>query len=147
MGTRLLHSPNLVVIGPSMGYETWPPIGWHYPVVIGWSKHRLGLPGAPLHYGLMWPVGIPTDFRHQWQSLCTALTANKCLQGDCERVSISAKIFQINRTQRSLKSQNNSVWMGWCWITNRAYLDLIPDDSPVILIIVWYRKMSRETTM
>ena len=40
-------------------YETWP----YHPFVIGWSKDRLGLPSAPLHYGLTWPVGIPTVFQ------------------------------------------------------------------------------------
>ena len=44
--------PSLVAVGLSVGYETWPPIGWHHPFVIGWSKDRLGLPSAPLHYGL-----------------------------------------------------------------------------------------------
>ena len=52
-----------MVIGLSVAYETWPPIGWHRPFVIGWSKYRLGLPGALLHYGLTWPVGIPTVFQ------------------------------------------------------------------------------------
>ena len=32
---RLLHSSSLVVVGLSMGYETWPPIGWHHPFVVG----------------------------------------------------------------------------------------------------------------
>ena len=31
--------------------------------MIGWSNDRLGLPSAPLHYGLKWPVGIPTVFQ------------------------------------------------------------------------------------
>ena len=47
---RLLDSPSLE--GLSVGNETWPPIGWHHPLVIGWSEYRLGLPCAPLHYGL-----------------------------------------------------------------------------------------------
>ena len=33
---RLIHS--LVVVGLSVGYETWPPIDWHHIFVIGWSK-------------------------------------------------------------------------------------------------------------
>ena len=57
---RLLHSPSLVAIGLLVGYETWPPIGWHHAFVIGWSKDRLGLPSAHCIYGLTWPVGIPT---------------------------------------------------------------------------------------
>ena len=60
---RLLHTHSLVVVGLSVGYETWPPIGWQHPFVIGWSKYRLGLPSAPLRYGLIWPVGIPTVFQ------------------------------------------------------------------------------------
>ena len=35
----LLHSPSLVSIRLSKGYETWPQIGWHHPFVIGWSKY------------------------------------------------------------------------------------------------------------
>ena len=27
-GSRLLHTPNLLVVGLPMGYETWPMIGW-----------------------------------------------------------------------------------------------------------------------
>ena len=66
--------------------------GRHYPPMVGRSKYRLGLPSAPLHYGLMWPVGISTDFQ-------TPLTvplhspngrqmpAVRAVQGDCERVS------------------------------------------------------------
>ena len=54
-GHRVLHSPSLVAVGLS--------VGWHHSFVIGWSKDRLGLPSAPLHYGLKWPVGIPTVFQ------------------------------------------------------------------------------------
>ena len=35
MVVKWLHSPSLVAIGLSVGYETWPPIGWHHPFVIG----------------------------------------------------------------------------------------------------------------
>ena len=41
---RLLHSSSLVAVGLSVGCETWPPIYWHHPFVIGCSKYRLGLP-------------------------------------------------------------------------------------------------------
>ena len=60
---RLLHSPSLVAIGLSVGYEAWHPIGWHHAFAIGWSKYRLRLPSAPLHYGLPWPMGIPPFFQ------------------------------------------------------------------------------------
>ena len=58
--TRLLHSPNLVAIELWVGYETWPPVGFCDWLV--WI-YRLGLPSAPLHYGLTWPVGIPNVFQ------------------------------------------------------------------------------------
>ena len=55
-------------------------LGWHHAFVIGWSKYRLGLPSAPLHYGLTWPVGIRTVCPPtQWQSRSTVLTTGKCL--------------------------------------------------------------------
>ena len=61
---RLLNSPSLVAIRLSVGCETWPPIGWHHAFVIGWSKYRLGLPSAPLHYRLTWPLGISPVFQN-----------------------------------------------------------------------------------
>ena len=52
-GHRLLHSPSLVAKGCQWDMrQTWRPIGWHHAFVIRWSKDRLGLPSAPLHYGL-----------------------------------------------------------------------------------------------
>ena len=53
-GHRLLHSPSLVAVGLSVGYETWPPIGWLLvsPFCDWLSNDRLGLPSAPLHYGI-----------------------------------------------------------------------------------------------
>ena len=85
---RLLHSLNLVAIGLSVGYKTWPPCGWHHPLVIGWSKYRLGLPSAPLHYGLTWPVGILTVFSDLSDSPFHSLNlpAVRAVQEDCERV-------------------------------------------------------------
>ena len=79
---RLLHSPSLMAIEDSQwGKRHGLQIGWHHPFIVGWFKYRLGLPSAPLHYGLTWPVGIefPPFFRPQWQSLCTTLTAGICL--------------------------------------------------------------------
>ena len=81
---RLLHSPSLVAIGLSVGYETWPPIGWHLPFVIGWSKDRLGLPSAPLHYGLKWPVGFPTAIQTSVTVLLHCPNGNCLLLGLCK---------------------------------------------------------------
>ena len=91
-----------------LGLECYPVLTWWYNRTVsgvwdmasnwlastfcdGWSKYKLGLPSAPLHYGPLWPVGISTIFRPQWQSLCTAPMAGRCLplglcKGDCERV-------------------------------------------------------------
>ena len=87
---RLLHSPHLVVIGLSVGHETWPPIGRHHPFVIGRSKYRLGLPSAPI---LLW-AHVTSGNRHCFQTAVTVplhnpIAAGKCLpvvQGDCEKV-------------------------------------------------------------
>ena len=65
--------------------------GCYHPFEIGWSNYSLGLPSAPLHYGLKWPVGIPTVF----QTLAIVplhcpdgrqVPAVGAVQGDCERV-------------------------------------------------------------
>ena len=77
--SKLLHSPRLVAIGLSEGYETWPPIGRHHAFVIVWSKYRLGLPSAPLHYGLTWSVGIPTVFQTPVTVPLHSPTAGNCL--------------------------------------------------------------------
>ena len=105
---RLLHNPNLVATGLSVGYETWPPIGWHCPFGIGWTKYILGSPSAPLHYGLTWPVGIPTVFQ-------TPVTvplhspngrpAVRAVQGDCERVLSNA--WRARQQPDSVKRQKN----------------------------------------
>ena len=88
---RLLHSPNRVAVGLSVWYETWPPIGWHHPAVISWSRYRLGLPRVAMHCGFMWLVGIATVFH---RSLTVSLhnpngrqmPVIRAVQGDCERV-------------------------------------------------------------
>ena len=72
---RLLHSPNLVAIGLSAGYETWLPFG--YIITL------LSLVGLYVYWDCLVPHCImgwhdqwefPPFFRPQWQSLCTALT-------------------------------------------------------------------------
>ena len=61
------------------------------PSVIDWFKYRLGLPSAPLHYGLTWPVGILTVFQtpvtvplHSHNG--RQMPAVSAVQGDCKRV-------------------------------------------------------------
>ena len=92
---RLFHSPSLVVIGLSVGYETWPPISWLHDFVICWSKYRLGLPSAPLHYGLTWPAGIPTVFQTPVTVTLQSLNGRQMpVQGDCERVYCNMGVKQ-----------------------------------------------------
>ena len=88
---RLLHSPNRVAVGLSVGYETCPPIGWHHPFVIHWSKCKLRLPQSQCIVGSQDLWEFLTFFSGLWQSPCTALTAGNlpavsAVQGDCERV-------------------------------------------------------------
>ena len=67
-----------------------PPIDCFVGCVIGWSKYGLGNPSFAMYYGLTWPVRISTILKATDRSLCTSLTAGKCLplglQGDRERV-------------------------------------------------------------
>ena len=58
----------VVAIGLSVGYEVWPPDGWHHPFVMGWSKDRLGLPSAHCIMGSHNHWEFPLFFRAQWQS-------------------------------------------------------------------------------
>ena len=60
---RLLHSHSLMAVGLSVGYGTWPPIGWHHPLMIGWFRYSLGLPQDPVYCGFMWQVGISIIFK------------------------------------------------------------------------------------
>ena len=72
------------------GYEKWPPIGWHDPFVIDWSKYRLELATTTLYYGLMWPVWIPTVFQIPgalplYSPDGRGMPAIRAVQVDCER--------------------------------------------------------------
>ena len=105
---RLLHSPNLVAIGLSVGYETWPPIGWHHPFVIGWSKYSLGLPNAPLHYGLSWPVGILTVFQ---TPVTVPLHSPNGRQATCLPLGLcKGTVKESTAAHNRLES-----WARWCW--------------------------------
>ena len=89
----LLHSLSLVAIGQSVGWETWPLIAWHHPFVIVWSKYRLGIPSALVHYGLTWQLWIPPPFcRPQWQSHRTTSTACKGTVKESIRPTIQPEV-------------------------------------------------------
>ena len=75
----LLHSPSLVAAGLPVGYETWPPIGWHLTFVSVWSKDRLGLPCVRMDCGLMSLVGISTILQKPLIVPCTTLMVGICL--------------------------------------------------------------------
>ena len=84
---RPQHSPSLMALGLSLGYETWPPVSWHYPFVIGWSKHRFVSYRSALcahvtdrdfhRFPLTVPLHSPDD---------RYLPAAWDVQGDCRRV-------------------------------------------------------------
>ena len=95
ISARLLHSPNLVVIGLSVGYETW------LPITLLWMV------GLNIHWDYLVPhcitgscdrCGFPPFYRPQWESFCTALNA---VQWDCEIVYISANPL-MNREMRTI---------------------------------------------
>ena len=105
---RLLHSPSLVALGLSVGYETWLPIGWHHTFVINWSKYRFRLPQMQWIVGSNdWLEFLPF-FRGHWQSPCTALTAGKCLPlGLCrETVKASTSSVIPRRTAGAVPCQH-----------------------------------------
>ena len=119
--SRLPHSPSLVAIGLSAGYETWPPIGCHHPFVIGWSIDRLGLPSAPLHYGLTWPVGIPTVF-HTSVTVplhCPngrQLPAARAVQRDCERVYSRRELCSTCKAKWDALQGQQAMLQNWDYI-------------------------------
>ena len=76
--------------------------------MIGWSNYRLGLPSAPLRYGLTWPVGIPTVFHTPMTVLCTALTAGKCLPLGLCNGTVEDSRWENNR-------EENIVWFNSLW--------------------------------
>ena len=142
---RLLHSPKLVVLAVSEGYETWPPVGWHHSFVIGWSKYRLGYPSDPLHYGFMWSVRIPTIIHTPTTVPLPSpkgrqMPALRAVQGDCERVSLAPDSVDIisftfldlklkfkwqqnkNACQEGTESYqfqwNGAVWSVFLWVQN-----------------------------
>ena len=82
-GARLLHSLSLVVMGVSVGYQAWPPIGWCHSVVIGWSKYSLGMPQLQCIVGP----------HHRWEfPLFFKLPGVGAVQGDCKIVYSSVKL-------------------------------------------------------
>ena len=76
---RLLNSPIMVAVRLSVGCETWHPIGWHHPLLIGLSKYRLGFPQSQWIACSHDQWECPLFFRGHWQSPCTTLMAGKCL--------------------------------------------------------------------
>ena len=81
VSARLLLRPGLVIIGLSVGHETWPPIGWHHAFVIGWSIYRKRLPSAHYITVFQTPVTVPLHSPNGRQT-----PAVRAVQWDCERV-------------------------------------------------------------
>ena len=92
--SRLLHSLSLVAVGLSVGYETWPPIGWNRPFEISWSTCRLELPCVPKHYRLTWSMGIYTVLQRPLTVPLHSpngkqMPAVRAVKRDCERVYVT----------------------------------------------------------
>ena len=66
-GHRLIHSPSLVAVGLSVGYEIWPLIGCYHTFVIGWYKYRLGLLKSQSIVGSHDQWELPPFLRGHWQ--------------------------------------------------------------------------------
>ena len=103
---RLIHSPSLLAMGLSVGYETWPAIGWchclHAKLVclnMDWVYLQVKCIIGKLQCIVGWCCrgGIHTDFQRSLTIPYTALTAGKlpaisAVQGDCERVYVPLRI-------------------------------------------------------
>ena len=72
---RLIHSHSVVAVGLTVWYESWFSIGWHKPLVIGWSEYRLGVSDSKC------TVGIPAIFNSNWQMITF-----RAVQGDYWRI-------------------------------------------------------------
>ena len=134
MALRLLHSHRLVVVGLSLGYGTWHPTGLHQPVVIGWSRCRLGL------YQSQWIVGscdqweFPIFFSSQFYSTspCTALTAGnfnspavRTVKKDCERVWMAPEVLTHWGLKKKWPPFCSQFWFALSCEKMCVYQDLI----------------------
>ena len=93
--SRLFHSLSLVAVGLSVGYETWPPIGWNRPFEISWSTCRLELPCVLKHFRLTWSMGIYTVLQRPLTVPLHSpngkqMPAVRALKGDCEKVCVTS---------------------------------------------------------
>ena len=120
-----------MVIGLSVGCEIWPPIGWHHPFVICWSRYRLGLsqlqcivgPHDQLEFHLFSrSLTFPLP-----RAPCTALMEGKCLPlGLCkETVKLSISKGITNCVQKCIQgSKKKKPELFWFWDKNsRIKLD------------------------
>ena len=98
LNLRLLHSPCLMALRLTMGYDTWPPIGWHCPFVIGWFKYWLDYLVSQCIVGSRIRRGFLPFFKGDWQSHCAALTAGKCLLLGLYEETVKASMLNSHRT-------------------------------------------------
>ena len=106
---RLLHSPGLVTVGLSLGYEIWPQISWHHPswlvgLNIGWDCH---ISQCIMDSCDGWE--FPLFSKGHWQSPCTAIMAGICLLlGLCKETvkesSTGGQLCCARRLWKSLQS-------------------------------------------
>ena len=90
--SRYYHCHWTVLVGITLLWLVGLNIDWDYLL-------------PPLHYGLMWTVGIPTVFEHHWQSPCTALTAGLC----------KGTVKESNGLREVISNQRRQVDFVWAW--------------------------------
>ena len=116
--SRLQHSPRLVAIGPSVGYETLPPTGWYHPFGIGWSEYTLGLRRTHCIVGSCDQWECPPVYWRHWQYLRTVLTAElpavRTVQRVCERVwqtSYWSWILNLKHMTSDIEFPGSNFWI------------------------------------
>ena len=134
---RLPHSPSLVAIGLSVGYETWPPILWLVYLNIDWDCL---VPQCIMGSRGHWE--FPLFFRPQWQSICTALTPGSCLPcnrtveestvgltaaGKCIKWSAKIFFFYYRKTRNLKRIMYVLAWRTVYALTRGLFWCLFPE--------------------
>ena len=137
---RLLHSPSLVAIGLSVGYETRPPIGLQHPFVIGWSKDwDCPVPQCIMGSRDQWEFQLFSWWRHQMETLSALLAicaGNSPVTGEFAAQRPVTRSFDVFFDLRLNKRLSKQSW-GWWFETPSCSLwrhrnVSEPSDSPFV---------------
>ena len=101
---RLIHSPRLVAVGRSVGYNNT----WHHPFLIGWFKYKLGLPQ------LQWIVGSC----NWWEFLqFLKATDSPYAQPFCVLLGLCKKTVKESRTWKYPTDYHTTYQLTGPWTT------------------------------